>query len=399
MRRTHAVLVLLAGVLILPNLTWSQGPSRSGAPGGMPFAPPNPDEMFNRFSGGKDVIVVSELDSRQQRFFQFLGPQMGLTGDRITREQFRASQEKMNTMFQSRMGGGGPGGAPPVGGPAPAVPVLGGGSGGPPALQPPTSQGDDQRAEGFFRRSDKNSDGLLDHEEMSETLQRERDTWDKDKNGFIDLNEYKAYVTARTQRNDNPNGNEPRRPDGPPALTGDRPAPVEDKRPTVYRAGNLPKDLPDWFVKMDREGDVDGQVGLYEWRKSTRNMDEFALYDINEDGFITAEEYLRWKAKSVAKASGSQGEAIVSADRPGGERPQFGGTGQGGGGEPRRGFGSFGPGQGQGGSTPGMGQGGEQRRGFGGGERRGFGGGGNGSGDSSRRSDAVRQLFDSLPKR
>jgi Ca2+-binding EF-hand superfamily protein len=305
MRMTHAFLVLLAGVLILPNLTWSQGPGgvRPGGPGMMG----DPGAMFDRFSGGKDVIVVSELDERRRGFFQMFAQRMGLSGERITRDEFKSSMDK----FMARMNAGGaaPGGppmAPPVGGQSPPA--------GPPTGGPPNSGfNPDRAAEEAFKRFDKNSDGLLSYEELTETMQRERDTWDKNKDGFIDLEEFKAYFAARFAQRQGNNGPVDPRIDAPPPVSADRPAAPEEKRPTIFRAGNLPKELPDWFAKLDHDGDNDGQVGLYEWKTSKKPLDDFLEMDLNGDGFITAEEYLRWKAKHGDKKAGSQGEAIVSA--------------------------------------------------------------------------------------
>jgi hypothetical protein len=53
------------------------------------------------------------------------------------------------------------------------------------------------RAEALFRRLDQNGDGLLNHDEMPEALRAERDKWDTNKDGFIDLGEFKAYFQAR----------------------------------------------------------------------------------------------------------------------------------------------------------------------------------------------------------
>ena len=55
-----------------------------------------------------------------------------------------------------------------------------------------------------------------------------------------------------------------------------------DKRPVVYRVGNLPKGMPSWFQELDT--DKDGQVALYEWRKGGKDMKEFAIWDRNDDG-------------------------------------------------------------------------------------------------------------------
>src|SRR5438477_646149 len=110
MRLKHSALILTAGFLLIPTLTWSQGP------GGR--------DRGDRGNGG---------------------------GDR-----------------------GGWGGGPP-----------GGGFDG------------DRRLDEVFKRLDKNEDGQLDYNEMPETLQGERDKYDLNHDGFIDLNEFKAYVAAR----------------------------------------------------------------------------------------------------------------------------------------------------------------------------------------------------------
>ena len=86
------------------------------------------------------------------------------------------------------------------------------------------------------------------------------------------------------------------------------PPPEEEKRPVVYRAGKLPKELPPWFAQMDE--DKDGQVGLYEWKKAGRPVSEFQAMDLNGDGFITVEEALRYvkiQAKNVASNAPSNG--------------------------------------------------------------------------------------------
>jgi hypothetical protein len=135
-----------------------------------------------------------------------------------------------------------------------------------------------------------------------------------------------------------------------------------DRRPTVYHPGKLPRDLPAWFTELDT--DQDAQVGLYEWKASTRSFDEFDKVDRNGDGFLTVEETLR----SMAQAKDRPGS---ESTRPG-ERGSFlGGPGMASTWGDRGGFGPGGPNsggdfRGRGGFSPGGPTGpGEYRGGFG----------------------------------
>ena len=76
---------------------------------------------------------------------------------------------------------------------------------------------------------------------------------------------------------------------GPPEAP--RPAAPPAPRPVVYRPGQMPAGLPNWFAELDT--DRDGQVGLYEWRAADRIADDFVTLDLNQDGFATAEEILK----------------------------------------------------------------------------------------------------------
>jgi hypothetical protein len=89
---------------------------------------------------------------------------------------------------------------------------------------------------------------------------------------------------------------------------------TEEEKPVAMRYGKLPKDLPSWFDEYDL--DKDGQVSLYEWRKAGKDVKDFTEMDLNGDGLITADEYLRFarqknintKLDAYAKSDG--------ADRP-----------------------------------------------------------------------------------
>jgi hypothetical protein len=117
---------------------------------------------------------------------------------------------------------------------------------------------------------------------------------------------------------------------------------AEEERPVAMRYGKLPKGLPDWFDSNDT--DKDGQVSLYEWRKAGREMKDFLEMDLNSDGLVTADEYLRFaRQKNI--------DTKVAAYEAGERDPGDWGIGekldQGNGkGDPRgKGFG-FGPGMG-----------------------------------------------------
>lgn len=65
----------------------------------------------------------------------------------------------------------------------------------------------------------------------------------------------------------------------------------EFKPRVVYRYGKLPEKIPAWFSEYDL--DQDGQVGVYEWKKLNDDLSDFFHFDLNKDGFVTAEEFLR----------------------------------------------------------------------------------------------------------
>jgi len=94
---------------------------------------------------------------------------------------------------------------------------------------------------------------------------------------------------------------------------------AEPERPITYRGNNLPAEL-DWFQQLDT--DHDGQVGLYEWKASGRPISEFEKRDLNGDGFITAEEIIKYEAKNNPTLRLDQQGNL--AQGRGGQRPNFG---------------------------------------------------------------------------
>jgi hypothetical protein len=73
---------------------------------------------------------------------------------------------------------------------------------------------------------------------------------------------------------------------------------IRDVNPDLLNA-DLPKDLASWFDELDMNRD--GQVALYEWREGGKELDGFGEYDLNDDGFITIEELVRY-ARNQRKA-------------------------------------------------------------------------------------------------
>lgn len=312
----------------------SRGGSEGGSrgPGGFSGLSSDPSQMFNLLSGGKSTIDVNS-NPILQRMMSRMPPGMSMPSGPITQEQFGTMMQQMRSNFSSMRGG-----PPGPGGP--------GSSGGGPGNT-------DAWSESRFRRYDQNGDGLLNFDEMPDALRTEREKWDTDRNGLIDLNEFKGYYTAYIQQRMQENGGSPFGgssggwyPDG----GGDTPADDEDKKPVVYRAGQLPKELlgyAPWFQQFDT--DNDGQIGLYEWKKIPgKALDEFRQLDRNNDGFLTVTEVLR----TVQVANADNGGA--SSPGMGNGAGFFGGPGsgfgRGPGGGPGGFFGRGGPGGGPGGA-------------------------------------------------
>jgi Ca2+-binding EF-hand superfamily protein len=309
--------------------------------GGRGFGNFDPNELFNRMAGGKDVWSRADTDPRMQGWFDRIAAQIGVTNGQITRQQYLDYSAQRAAERGGRSGFG----TPPSGGPAssatpgPSTDNRGG----------PGGRGNpDSWAEGLFRRLDTNGDGYLNNDEMPEALRSEREKWDTDHNGLIDLNEFKAYIQARMQQSQPDRGDR----SDPSGLTGPTSSPgsstpaspaQEERKPVVYRPGRLPKELPSWFIQLDT--DQDAQIGLYEWKVSGRPLEEFQRMDRNQDGFLTVEEVLHYEKERAARSSegeqgswdsGREGASGGNWGRDGG----FGGPPRGGFGGPRGGWGS-----------------------------------------------------------
>jgi Ca2+-binding EF-hand superfamily protein len=171
----------------------------------------------------------------------------------------------------------------------------------PPGTVPASSQS--TQAEKLFNRFDANHDGVLSPDEVPDGLKANFAKWDANRDGVIDAKEYWAYYQASLKTVSDkvasgeiaiklPGGATVPKPAAPP-LPGD-----EEYKLQIFRAGKLPPGLPDWFTTLDTDGD--GQIGLYEWRAAGWAIEDFQKMDLNGDGLITVEEYLKWKKDADA---------------------------------------------------------------------------------------------------
>jgi len=293
-RLTRYHLFLLGGLFLIfmgPLAFTQPGPERGGREGkkgGM-----NPDLIFMKMSNGKDTFEVSKVqlmqwgngptvEQQREQMLTFL-QKKGIKDGVMTKVVFPDYWEERMTEFRAKREKEKQGGGAPPAPPAPAPVQV--------QLQDPDAQG-----KAAFESLDLDKNGSLSAEEMQAAARKgsriwdDRMKWDANRNGTIELAEYLEYYRSRNTLSIQI---------GKPAIP-DPVKPIEEPRPTVYRIGKLPKDLPSWFEEADK--DKDGQVGLYEWKASGKTVSEFLTMDHNGDGFLTVEEILRHQ-KVVAKAS------------------------------------------------------------------------------------------------
>lgn len=380
-----ALILTLAGSAAVSQQDGGKGKGKGGF-GGM-----DPESQFKQYSGGKDVITISEVEAPQwmSRFLNVTSEQLrekmraylqkkGVTNGRMTMEQFRDySDEARREMMEKASGmlkGGGVGGAPGS---------TQSGGGGAPGGGAPGGGDVDGKAKGFFEMLDADKDGFLTVEEvkanrMGGRLAESFEQHDTNKDKKIDLKEYTEYLRARMggSRDDKGGEKDKDKDKGKSRVEfeeDDRPKQIEEKR-VVYKIGSLPPELKTsapWFEEIDK--DKDAQIGLYEWRAAGKNVEEFLAMDANGDGFATIEEIFRYRkavegkksvgpsaVASLPGAGGMQG-MMQQWGGKGGGKGNFGGKGGGKGGMPNIGGGGL-PNMG-GGAFPNMGGGADKGKG------------------------------------
>ncbi|MSU79312.1 MAG: hypothetical protein EXS16_14630 [Gemmataceae bacterium] len=135
-----------------------------------------------------------------------------------------------------------------------------------------------------FEHFDRDNDQFLKGDEIPTSLQTDLARWDKNGDGRIDSDEYRAYFPESYERVRQQMLNSGQ------GMPGQQPVETADPDTGIAPA-KLPPGLPRWFAEVDR--DRDGQIALFEWRKAGWPLDEFGTLDINDDGFLVPDEVLR----------------------------------------------------------------------------------------------------------
>jgi hypothetical protein len=156
-----------------------------------------------------------------------------------------------------------------------------------------------------IREQDRDNDGRVSLAEADDRLKPNFQKMDRNNDGFLDMDEYRAATGGGGGNRDRDRNGGMGQGGGDFGGSGeygrrDERRQTEEAKPVAMRYGHLPKDLPEWFDRDD--GNKDGQVALHEWRLAGKKIEDFITYDMNGDGLVTADEYLRFGLKQAEDA-------------------------------------------------------------------------------------------------
>ena len=308
------------------------GGKRGGMFGGPGGGAPDPEMIWGFVSKGQPTINLNDPANARTKD-RMLKDGTPIPADGIlTKEAFKASFQA--GMDKRAAAGGQPGAAPgqfQQGGPGGMG--GGGGRGGPGGGFDPAQMTDEQLS-GMMRRTDTDGDGRISAAEATASGRidpAQFAQYDTNRDGFLDVAEYRVYMTARFQQRQQEQGQppmpfqpQPGQPSPFPPQPGQPGQPVpgpqqpgsdEPARPEVYRFGKLPKGAPSWMLAPTRDNsagldaDRDGQIGLYEWRRGGRKIADFVEMDLNGDGYLTYQEWKTYNERLAEKQKAEDPDA------------------------------------------------------------------------------------------
>jgi Ca2+-binding EF-hand superfamily protein len=143
----------------------------------------------------------------------------------------------------------------------------------------------------LIRQYDADKNGSLEKEEWSHMSMNPTDA-DRNHDGHITLDELAAWLLAYSQNRSGSGSSSSSSSSASKMWAGTTSSGKRSYR-FLAPAERLPKGLPDWFTQKDANGD--GQISMSEYSSNWTDeaAAEFAKYDLNNDGVITAAECLK----------------------------------------------------------------------------------------------------------
>lgn len=332
-----------------------------------PFGGQDGTERFEQMLREMDTnrngrVEESEVDGRRRFFVEMMArragiePRFPMSISRLRDAMARQARENEDSSSERSRGSGGPN-------PDPLVPDFGVELDLPPVLKfgeraPDESSGEgnsrrpsrpgdssarrgqvDERvrrgAEAMIRRADRNRNGRLERNEWNNQW-GDFDQVDRDHRGAVDADELAQSLSNFARRGRGGDRSGPPGPGGSADGSGSEgggSGSGDSERPTSYRMSTptegLPEGLPDWFARKDRN--LDGQVAMAEFEPPGFWTDaaaaEFASYDLNGDGMMTAQECLTalGGSEGARAPTGSQVAQAARAAPPAAQGPPRGG--------------------------------------------------------------------------